>query len=247
MSHGQQAVSGPHLICHGGITSFMSNRKWVTLITLQMCRGLNICQDVRIHLSSVTISFQVTVWKSGGEFIVHFFQAVGTHISALTESEQLNYILLVKPKELVTHKQKVSSTRFSLCHWQSPHHFSSPDQQWVRGSAQIIQRNLNLIMCHSMTTRQWVRQLYICARKSHQSYLIPWPTASEWHWFIALPHPMSHPMTNSKWVTLCFISLPGSLISHVSSPWHNQQMVSDAALFLCQAVSSIMSHSMTNS
>ena len=50
MSHGKQAVSGPHLICHGGITSFMSNRKWVTLITLQMSRGLNICQEVRMHL-----------------------------------------------------------------------------------------------------------------------------------------------------------------------------------------------------
>ena len=48
---------------------------------------------------------------------------------------------------------------------------------------------------------------------------IPWLTGSEWH---------------------CFIYLPGSLITHVSS--NNQQFVSVIASFLCQAVSSIMSH-----
>ena len=54
-----------------------------------------------------------------------------------------------------------------------------------------------------------------------------------------------YPMTNRQWVAHCFVSLPGSLINHVSS--HDQQGVSDTAFFLCQAVSSIMSHPMTNS
>ena len=75
-----------------------------------------------------------------------------------------------------------------------------------------------------LTNSMWVTQLNFFTRHSHQSCLIPWPTGCEWH---------------------CFISLPGSLINHVSS--HDQQPVSDTALFLCQAVSSIMFHSMTNS
>ena len=70
-----------------------------------------------------------------------------------------------------------------------------------------------------MTNSMWVTLLYFFDRQSHQSCFIPWPTGSEWH---------------------CFISLPGSLINHVSS--HGQQAVSDTALFLCQAVSSIMFH-----
>ena len=75
-----------------------------------------------------------------------------------------------------------------------------------------------------MTNSEWVTLLYFFARQSHQSCLIPWPTVCEWH---------------------CFISLPGSLINRVSS--HDQQSVSDSTLFLCQSVSSIISHPMTNS
>ena len=110
------------------------------------------------------------------------------------------------------------------------HHFSSHDQQWVSDSTNPLHcRNLNLMMCwHSMTNRQWVTQPYFCAQKFDQSHLISWPPESGLHWFI---------------------SLPGSLIGYV---WwllsHDQQYVSDkAALFICQAVSSIMSHPMTNS
>ena len=51
-------------------------------------------------------------------------------------------------------------------------------------------------------------------------------------------------ITNRMWVTLLYF-LPGIFINHVSS--HHQQKVSHTALFLCQAVSSIMSHPMTNS
>ena len=74
-----------------------------------------------------------------------------------------------------------------------------------------------------MTNRLWVTLLYFFARYSHQSCLIPWPTASEW---------------------CCFISLPGTLISYVL--YHDEQLVSDTALFLCQKLSSIMSCPMTN-
>ena len=76
-----------------------------------------------------------------------------------------------------------------------------------------------------MTNSLWVTLLYFLARQSHQSCLFPWPTGGEWHFFI---------------------SLPGSLINHVSS--HAQQGVSDTALFLCQAdYESCLSHPMTNS
>ena len=48
-------------------------------------------------------------------------------------------------------------------------------------------------------------------------------------------------MINREWGT---ISFPSSLINHVWS--HDQQNVSDTALLLCKAVSSIISHPMTN-
>ena len=73
---------------------------------------------------------------------------------------------------------------------------------------------VSLIMFHPMANRMWVTLLYFFARQSHQSCFIPWPTGCEWH---------------------CFISLPGSLIDHVSS--HDQQGVSDTTLFLCQVFS----------
>ena len=75
-----------------------------------------------------------------------------------------------------------------------------------------------------MPGSEWQCSVTLLYLHCHQSCLIPWPTASEWH---------------------CFISLPGTVINHVSS--QNQQRVSDIALFLCQALSSIMSHPMTNS
>ena len=81
-------------------------------------------------------------------------------------------------------------------------------------------------MSHPLTNRQWVTLLNFFARLSHQSSLIPWQTASEWQHFIPLPG--------------------SSLINHVSS--HDQQAVSDTALFLCQVISeSIMSCHMINS
>ena len=77
-------------------------------------------------------------------------------------------------------------------------------------------------MSHPMTNSMWVTTYVLFLCQSHQSCLIPWSTGCEWH---------------------CFISLPGGLINHVS--FHDQQFVSDTTWFLCQAVSSIMSHPMT--
>ena len=54
---------------------------------------------------------------------------------------------------------------------------------------------------------------------------------------------MSPSMTNSMWVTLLRFFV-NSLLNYVSS--HDQQTVNDTTLFFCQAVSSIMSHPMTN-
>ena len=97
-------------------------------------------------------------------------------------------------------------------------HVSSHHQQLVSDTTLFLCQAVSSIISHPMTNREWVTQA------SHWSCLIPSPTGSEWH---------------------CFISLPGSLINHVSS--HNQQLVSDIALFLCQTVSSIMFHPMANS
>ena len=143
------------------------------------------------------------------------------------------------------------------------HVSSMTNSGWVTIITLFLSQAVSSIMFHPTTNRKCVTLLYFFPRWSHQSCFIPWPTGSEWHSFISL----FHPMTNREWVTLlyffarqshqscflpwptvcewhCFISLPGSLINHVSS--HDQQPVSDTTLFLCQAVSSIMFHPMTN-
>ena len=131
------------------------------------------------------------------------------------------------------------------------------------------------LMSHAVPNSEWVTLLY-CSLINHvssrdqqdvsdtallqscQSCLMPWPTACEWHCFIAVSSIMSHPMTNRQWVTLLYCSLMMShtmtismwvtlpycsLINHVSS--HDQQpYVSDSHCII--AVSSIMSHPMTN-
>ena len=147
-------------------------------------------------------------------------------------------------------------------------HASSYNQQHVSDTALFLCQALSsIISWHPLTNSMWVTLHYFFARHSHWSCFMLWPTASEWHCFIACSLIMSHSMTNRKWVTLlnlfamhshhsylipwptgsewhCLICVPGTTISHLSS--HDQQYVSDAALCLCQALSSIMSHIMTN-
>ena len=88
-----------------------------------------------------------------------------------------------------------------------------------------------------MANRQWVKLLYF---QSHQSCLIPWPTGSGWHCFISslINCVSSHDQQGVSDTTLFPIS---SIMSHP-----NQQYVSDTTLFFCLAVSSTMSHPMTN-
>ena len=105
------------------------------------------------------------------------------------------------------------------------------------------------LMSHAVPNSEWVTLLYcslinhVSSRdqqdvsdtallQSRQSCLMPWPTACEWHCFIAVSSIMSHPMTNSHmWVTLLYCSL----INHVSS--HDQQRVSDTLLLQSHHVS----------
>ena len=97
-----------------------------------------------------------------------------------------------------------------------------------------------------MTNSQWVTLHYLFARESHQSSFISWPTVGEWHNFISLPghiiYHVSLPITNSWWVTqtmLYFFARQSHQSHHIL--WPNSEWV-DTALFLCQAVSSIISH-----
>ena len=92
--------------------------------------------------------------------------------------------------------------------------------------------------CHPMTTSWWVTAHFF-DRKSHHVKQAAVSDAAKF-FCQAISPIMSHPMTNSKWVTNCFISLPGSLVKHVSS--HDWQSVSDPALCLCKSVSSMMFH-----
>ena len=135
-------------------------------------------------------------------------------------------------------------------------HVSSHDQQQVSDTASLCQAASSIIF-FPISDREWVRLLDFFARQAHPiSCLIKWPTASASEWY-------------------CCFSLPGSIIDHhVSS--HDQQEVSAntalflwsfgrpthwslirshtmknskwvTALFLGQAVSSIMSPHMTSS
>ena len=106
-----------------------------------------------------------------------------------------------------------------------------------------------IISCHyslnnSVSHKQKVNNTtFVLGQAACSSCFIPWLTVGGWQYnsFTGSPMTVCHPMTKRQWVTHCFISLPVSLINHVSS--HDQQRVS---LCLCQAVSSIMSHPMTN-
>ena len=99
-------------------------------------------------------------------------------------------------------------------------------------------------MSHPMTNSMWVTLLY-CSLinlasshdqqgvsdtalwQSHQSCLIPWPTACEWYCLIAVSSLMSHPITNSLWVTLLDSD---ARQSHQCSFCDQQGAVSDTVL-----------------
>ena len=104
-------------------------------------------------------------------------------------------------------------------------HLSSIDQQFV-GDTSFTTLPGCLISSHPMTNRQWVK-LHVMFCQAVLSYLMPWPTDSEWHWYFFLLLDtsliISYPMTTSLWVTLFFFLLQGSLI--IFHPITNSQWV----------------------
>ena len=93
------------------------------------------------------------------------------------------------------------------------------------------------IVSHPMTNSKWVSTvLCFCAKQSHYLCLTSHDHCSQWvtpvHFFARQSHQSCLPCP-----TVCecqWISLPGSLINHVSS--HDQQQVSETALFFCQTL-----------
>ena len=111
-------------------------------------------------------------------------------------------------------QQQVSDTALSCS---LINHVSSHDQQGVSDTA-LLQSHQSCLISWP-TACEWHHGLY-CSLINHvsshdqqavsdtallhfhQSCLIPWPTGCEWHCLIAVSSLMSHPMTNSLWVTL---------------------------------------------
>ena len=103
---------------------------------------------------------------------------------------------------------------------------------WV--TAQFLHRNL--IMCHSMTWTVCEWYYFISLPASIINHV---SSESEWTWFCqGVSLIMSHPMINREWVTLHYLFVREP---HQSCLIHDQQKVSNTALFVCQAVSSITS------
>ena len=259
----------------------MTNRKWVTLISLLIRSQYFSDSEWQSLLSSMGISSQPTIWKSGSKLIMYFFQAI-SHILSNREwavalfsaSEAYRITLLTKrewaifslPGSLIM-SHPMTTSGWVAAHWIHSHDvlshsmtnrqwvalllsFKLPgnhinhvslfhDQQRVSDTVLFLCLAVSWIMSHLRTIRDlWVTLLYFFARQSHQSCLV---------------------LTNRKWVTQ-LVSLPGSHVSshdqqgvsdtgtifflwqasHQSCLSHDQQDVSDTALFLCQAVSSIL-------
>ena len=223
------------------------DQQYVSDTTLFLCQAVSLIMS---HPWAMTNSMWV--------MLLSYLFAKQSHQSCLilwpTESEWHSYI---------SSCQTVSSIAGVSCH----------DQQKVSDTALFLCQAVSSIMSHPVINREWVMALlYFFARQSHQSCVLQWPTECEWHCFNSLPGSlikwiMYPPMANSMCVTLlCFfarqshqsclilwptesewhsyISLLGSLINHASS--YDQQEVSVTPTFLCQAISSIVSHPMTN-
>ena len=160
------------------------------------------------HVSLASYDWQVV--SDTASFLYQAVSSIMSHPSP-TESEWQWFISL--PGSLINHvsshdQQPVSDTALFLFQALSSM-MSHPmtNRKWVLCQA------LSSMMSHPMTNSEWVTLLYFFAGHSDQSCPIPWPKGCEWH---------------------CLILLPGTLIRHVSS--HDQQIVSDATLFLCQVL-----------
>ena len=87
---------------------------------------------------------------------------------------------------------------------------SMTNREWV---TLLFQVAISSIMSHPMTNSMWVTLLYLC--------------------FSRQPLILSHPITNRECVTLLYFFAKQS---HQPCSSHDQQEVSGAALFLCQAL-----------
>ena len=213
----------------------MTNRMWVTLLYLfarqshQSClipwpveqyvrdTGLLLCQAASSMISS------------------HDQQDVGDTVQALCLCQAASSIMSHHDQQCVSDAGLLLSILGSLVN-----HALSHDQQDVNDAGGFINH-----VWASSHYQQGVSDtaLFVCQAVS----LItshPLPTGCEWYCFICLPDCLMnwHVSSASEWH--CFICLC-SLINHVSS--RDPQYVSNTTLFLCQAVSLIMSHPMTNS
>ena len=232
-SHDQQDVGDTALfLCQESTWIMyhpMTNRKWVRLLYFYVKHSHECLTPWPIgsewhHFISLLHSHQsrLILWT---QFVsLHLCEAVSSIMSIPWPigCEWHTSYLCQAISSIVSYPM-TNSMWVSLCHFFAGsllNHVSSIDQQNVSDTA--------LLLC----------------QQSHQSCLIPLLTGSEWlECFISLPG--SHQSCLIPWTQ--FVSFYGfARQSHQSCLSHNQQGVSDTASFLCQAVSSIMSHSMTN-
>ena len=118
------------------------------------------------------------------------------------------------------------------------HHISSHDQQHVSDIDIYFAMQPHYIPSHD---QQDVSDTVIYVYHAISSHVIQWPTVCEQHCDLFLPCSLiHHPMTNSMWVTLTFISAMQS--HHISS--HGQQLVGDTDIYFYHALQShhISSH-----
>ena len=189
---------------------------------------------------------------------------------------EFRYCFIPVPASLINHfssvdQQGVSDTAAFLCQATISSIISHPmtNRKWVAHFISLPGNPTNRSHWHPMTNRWWVTLFCLCqAVSSIMSH--PWPTAGKWYCFTSLPGSLITCLfpwsTESEW--LCFISFLGNPTNHVS--FHDQQYVSTLVHFfdrqclqpyfipwptwtgcewhylLCQTVSSIMSHPMTN-
>ena len=202
----------------GSLITIMShtttNSMWVALLyplSYQSClipqlTGSEWHCFISVSGSLITISSHITTNSLWVTLLYSVISSIITHAMTNREWATLFYSAVLVCKAISSwsyDQQWVSDSTLPL---QESHHVMT-NREWV-----MLQIFVSSIMTCPTTNRKWVALLYCCARQSHQSWPIPWPTGSEWHCFKSLSHQS------------CHIPQP------TGSEWH--------CLFLCQAVSS---------
>ena len=212
----------------------MTNRLWVTLLHVFARQSHQSCPipcptagEWHCFLGSLTN--HVSLASYNREWVALFYFFTWQSLIPLPTGSEWHCLFLCQVVSSIMSHPMANSMWVTVATFQAVSSIIwSHDQKPVSDAALFLCQAVSSIISHSMTNRQWVTLLYSFARKSHQSC-------------------MSHPMVNSMWVTLlsrqshqsCLIPwpvcewqcLPGKFINHVSS--HEQQHVSDTALFIC--------------